>query len=192
MTFKRLWQTFRLYTICGSAARVEYIRKKKVYGAIGENCTIEKRKVPLYANLIRLGNNVHIASNVSFLTHDIIYQVLNNIDSIKARGGVQERVGCIEIGDNVFVGSGTHILYDTKIGSNVIIGTGATIIHDIPDNSVVVGTPARVIGTFDDYIKKSLDMERYPDKLKVVNQTVSKELAKILWEKFDRKHENKE
>ena len=71
MTFKRLWQTFRLYTIRGGAARVEYIRKRNVYGAIGENCTIQKRKVPLYANLIRLGNNVHIASNVSFLTHDV-------------------------------------------------------------------------------------------------------------------------
>lgn len=91
MTFKRLWQTFRLYTIRGSAARVEYIKKQHVYGAIGENCTIEKRKVPLYANLIKLGNNVHIASNVSFLTHDITYQVLNNIDEIKAVGGGYKR-----------------------------------------------------------------------------------------------------
>ena len=65
MTFKRLWQTFRLFTIRGSEARTEFIRKQHVYGSIGDNCTIQKRKVPLYANLIRLGNNVHIASNVS-------------------------------------------------------------------------------------------------------------------------------
>ncbi|MBQ7473713.1 MAG: acyltransferase [Oscillospiraceae bacterium] len=188
MTFKRLWQTFRLYTIRGSAARTEYIRKKKVYGAIGDNCSIEKRKVPLYANLIRLGNNVHIASNVSFLTHDITCTVLNAVPSVKERGGVQERIGCIEIGDNVFVGSGTHILYDTKIGSNVIIGTCSVVTHDIPDNSVVAGVPARVIGSFDDFAEKMLSQEKYPEELKPRKQTVSPELAKFMWEKFDREH----
>ena len=83
MTLKRLWQTFRLYTIRGSVARTEYIRKQHVYGAIGENCTIQKRKVPLYANLIRLGNNVHIASNVSFLTHDVVHILLKNLPDIR-------------------------------------------------------------------------------------------------------------
>ena len=159
MSFKRIWQTFRLYIIRGSAARTEYIRKQHAYGAIGDNCTIQKRKVPLYANLIRLGNNVHIASNVSFLTHDVTNLVLNNLDAVKNAGGVQERIGCIEIGDNVFVGSGTHILYDTKIGNNVIIGTCSVITHDIPDNSVVAGVPARIIGTFDEYVEKMLKVE---------------------------------
>ena len=185
MTLKRLWQTFRLYTIRGSAARTEYLRKNHVFAAIGENCTIQKRKVPLYANLIRLGNNVHIASNVSFLTHDVTHLVLNNLPSVKERGGVQERVGCIEIGDNVFVGSGTHILYDTKIGSNVIIGTGSTVTKDIPDNSVVAGTPARVIGTFDEFIEKQFALTKYPDGLKPKKQTVSDELAAYLWDRFE-------
>ena len=188
MTFKRLWQTFRLFTIRRSEARTEYIRKQHVYGAIGDNYTIQKRKVPLYANLIRLGNNVHIASNVSFLTHDVSYLVLNNIPDISKAGGVQERVGCIEIGDNVFVGSGTHILYDTKIGSNVIIGTCSVVTKDIPDNSVVAGVPARVIGSFDDYVEKMLKAEKYPEELKPKGQMVSNELAKLLWERFEKRH----
>ena len=104
------------------------------------------------------------------------------------RGEVQERVGCIEIGDNVFIGSGTHILYDTKIGSNVIIGTCSVVTHDIPDNSVVAGIPARVIGSFDDYVEKLLRTKQYPDELKPKNQTVSKELAELLWEDFDKRH----
>ncbi len=188
MKLKRLWQSFRLLTIKSSTARTEYIRKKNVYGAIGENCTIQKRKVPLYANLIRIGNNVHIASNVSFLTHDVSYHVLNNIPEIRKRGGVQERIGCIEIGDNVFIGSGTHILYDTKIGSNVIIGTGSIVTHDIPDNSVAAGVPARIIGTFDDYAEKCLNHENYPNRMKPAKQTVSDELAKYMWEKFEEMH----
>lgn len=180
MTFKRLWQTFRLFTIRGSRARTEYIRKRHVYGAIGDNCTIQKRKVPLYANLIRIGNNVHIASNVSFLTHDVTHFVLNNLDIVKSLGEVQEHIGCIEIGDNVFVGSGVHILYDTKIGNNVIIGTGSTVTKDIPDNSVVAGAPAKVIGTFDDYVKKFMSEKQYPDELRPTRQTVSAALAKYM------------
>ena len=188
MRFKRLWQSFRLLTIRGSAARTEYIRKQHVYGAIGENCTIQKRKVPLYANLIRLGNNVHIASNVSFLTHDVSYLVLNNLPGNPYAGKIQERVGCIEIGDNVFIGSGVHILYDTRIGSNVIIGTCSVVTHDIPDNSVVAGVPARVIGSFDDYMKRAIEVEFYPDYLKPCKQRVSNELADYLWKQFEEKH----
>lgn len=187
MTFKRLWQTFRLFTIRGSKARTEYIKKQHVYASIGENCTIQKRKVPLYANLIRLGNNVHLASNVSFLTHDVSYMVLNNLPEMPG-GDIQERIGCIEIGNNVFIGSGVHILYDTKIGNNVIIGTGAIVTKDIPDNSVVVGIPAKVVGTFDDYLKKCMSEKQYPDELKPRGQIVSEELAEYMWEKFDEKH----
>lgn len=188
MTLERLWHTIRLYTIPGSGARAEYLRKHHIYGAIGDNCSIQKRKVPLYANLIRLGNNVHIASNVSFLTHDISYLVLNNTEGYSDLGKAQERIGCIEIGNNVFVGSGVHILYDTKIGNNVIIGTASTVTKDIPDNSVVAGTPARVIGTFDDYAKKMISEQQYPDELRPKGQIVSDELARLMWEKFDSDH----
>ena len=88
----------------------------------------------------------------------------------------------------MFVGSSVHILYDIKIGNNVIIGTGATVAKDIPDNSVVVGAPARVIGTFDDYVKKYMNEKQYPDELKPTEQKVSDELAKYMWEKFDQEH----
>lgn len=88
----------------------------------------------------------------------------------------------------MFVGSGTHILYDTKIGSNVIIGTCSVVTHDIPDNSVVAGVPAKVIGSFDDYVNKYMKTNEYPKELKPKHQTVSDELAKLLWESFDQRH----
>ena len=40
------------------------------------------------------------------------------------------------------------------IGSRVIIGAGAVVTRDIPDNSVAVGIPARVIKTADEYLEK--------------------------------------
>ena len=186
MTIKRLWQTFRLFTIRGSKKRAEYIRKHHVYREMGENCTIQKRKIPLYPNLIRLGNNVHIASNVSFLTHDGINLLMENVGEYASEA--QERVGCIEIGDNVFIGSGTHILYDTKIGNNVIISTCSVVTKDIPDNSIAAGVPARVIGSFDEYVEKMKRTKMYPDALKPNKQTVCDELANYLWDEFDKKH----
>ena len=185
MNLKRLFYTIRLYTIGGGRKRANYIKNKNVYASVGEKCSIQKRKIPLYPNLIRLGNNVHLASGVSFITHDIAHLMLNNIDGLS---GVQERIGCIEIGDNVFVGAGVRILYDTKIGSNVIIGAGSTVTKDIPSNSVAVGSPARVISSLDDYLKKALSMEQLPKDMLPKHQTVNAEAAKLLWSEFDKKH----
>lgn len=58
----------------------------------------------------------------------------------------------IQIGDNVTISANATIISrrhksgKLNIGSNVIIGAGAVVINDIPDNSVVVGNPAKVIG----------------------------------------------
>lgn len=77
MTKKRLWQTIRLWLMKSSVDRVAYLRKNHVFGKIGENVTIMDRKIPLYANLIRIHDNVRIASHVTFVTHDITHLMLN-------------------------------------------------------------------------------------------------------------------
>ena len=57
--------------------------------------------------------------------------------------------------NNVFIGAGTRILYNTRIGSNVIIGADSLVNKDIPDNSVYAGVPARFICSFEEYAKKA-------------------------------------
>ncbi|MBQ7158832.1 MAG: transferase [Treponema sp.] len=68
--------------------------------------------------------------------------------------------GCIEIGNNVAIGSKVIILPNVKIGSNVIIGAGAVIAKDIPDNSVVVGA-SKIIGNFDALLEKRKQVKVY-------------------------------
>lgn len=51
------------------------------------------------------------------------------------------------IGDNVTLGCNVVIIGNIHIGNNVTIGAGSIVTHDIPDNSVVVGNPARIIKT---------------------------------------------
>lgn len=49
------------------------------------------------------------------------------------------------IGDNVYIGPNVCIVENILIGSNSTIGAGAVVTKDVPENSTVVGVPARVI-----------------------------------------------
>jgi len=49
------------------------------------------------------------------------------------------------IGDNVSIYTGAIVIGDIKIGNNSKIGAGAVVVKDVPENSVVVGNPARLI-----------------------------------------------
>jgi serine O-acetyltransferase len=50
-----------------------------------------------------------------------------------------------EIGDNVDIGTGAKLLGPIRIGNNVLIGANAVVLSDVPDDSIAVGVPARVI-----------------------------------------------
>lgn len=77
----------------------------------------------MYSELIKFRNNISIARNVDFLTHDIIHGVLNRYASrnnvLIPDGNVEvvpkfrEEIGCIEIMDDVFVRSNSVIMYNT-------------------------------------------------------------------------------
>ncbi len=50
-----------------------------------------------------------------------------------------------EIGEGAFIGSDTMLVAPVKIGRGAKTGAGAVVTHDVPDGSVVVGVPAKVI-----------------------------------------------
>ena len=99
---------------------------------------------PSHCWLIDIGDNVTIAPRVHVLCHDA---------STKGFLGYT-KIGRVNIGSNVFIGAETVILPGVSIGSDVVIGANSTVTHDIPDNSVAVGSPAKVISTLDEYLKK--------------------------------------
>lgn len=98
--------------------------------------------------LIRLGKNVHITNGVRFITHDggtlVFRKIISDLEITKP----------ITVGNDVYIGNNVLILPGVNIGNNVIIGAGAVVSKDIPDNSVAVGIPAKVIKTADEYLEK--------------------------------------
>lgn len=98
--------------------------------------------------IITLGNNVHITDGVRFITHDggtLLYR--DKVPDL-------EITKPIKVGNNVYIGNNVIFLPGVTVGNNVIIGAGAVVSRDIPDNSVAVGVPARVIKTADEYFEK--------------------------------------
>lgn len=65
--------------------------------------------------------------------------------------------GC-SIGDNSLIGMGATVLNGAKIGRNSIVGAGALVTErkEFPDNSLIVGTPARAARTLDAEAEASL------------------------------------
>lgn len=187
MRGNRMLHTIRLCTILSSKRRTEYLRKRQLFKDIGDNCNFMNRTVPLYSKLIKVGNNVKVASGVSFITHDVTHSMLNEIQGNTEK--YQEKIGCIAIGDNVFIGAGATILYDVQIGSNVIIGAGSLVNRDVPSNSVVAGIPARVISTFDEYIAKRKTDYLYPEDIAPCNEEISDELIAWCWDEFRKRRE---
>ncbi|MGM0470648.1 MAG: serine O-acetyltransferase, partial [Promethearchaeati archaeon] len=79
------------------------------------------------------------------------------------------------IGNNVVIGTGAKLLGPINIGNNVKIGANSVVIDDIPDNSVVVGVPGRVISREGERIPR-IDLEHgnLPDPLSLALKTLDK------------------
>ena len=159
----------RIAMILNSDKRNRYIVKHKIFRSVGENFFFQPRFIPSDPQLIKFHNNVIVTSNVTFVTHDIFHLGLNHLQ----QGEFCYQAGCIEVMDNVFIGCNTTILPNIKIGPNVVIAAGSVVTKDVPEGSIVAGVPAKVIGTFEDYVNKRREN----------NQIYSIE---ELWEKFDK------
>ncbi len=108
------------------------------YSAIGEGSVVMGGAL-INADA-RIGKHCIINSHAS-VDHDCI---LNDFVHISPNATLS---GDVFVGECTHIGSGAIIIPGKKIGTNVTIGAGAIVITDIPDNTVAVGNPARIIKT---------------------------------------------
>lgn len=116
---------------------------------LGDNVSVNMNCTFVDCNRIEIGNNVLIASNVQLYTaaHPVSLSERLLQDWKPETGGYFCRTYAlpIKIGDGCWLGGGVIVLPGVTIGNGCVIGAGSVVTKDIPDNSLAVGNPCRVI-----------------------------------------------
>jgi acetyltransferase-like isoleucine patch superfamily enzyme len=109
---------------------------------IGKNCHFSPYVLIdlIYPGMISIGDNVTIGSNTMIFAH---YNPTAN--KLLKENGYPRDVKQVTIEDGAVIGPGSIITMGTTIGKNSIIGAGSVVSNKIPDLSVALGNPARVI-----------------------------------------------
>lgn len=116
---------------------------------IGDNVSINMNCTFVDCNKIIIGNNVLIASNVQLYTSthpvDLSERLVPGWTPESGEYFCRTYALPITIGNGCWIGGGVIILPGVSIGNGSVIGAGSVVTKDIPDNSLAVGNPCRVI-----------------------------------------------
>lgn len=126
-----------------------YLRKQGAQ--IGENCYIVPTHLSTEPYLVKIGDHVAIAQGVLFITHDggpWIFRA--DVPDIQV-------FGPIVIEDNCVIGADAVLFPNIRIGKNSIVGANSVVISDVPPDTIVMGVPARPLGSVVKYREKCLE-----------------------------------
>lgn len=116
-----------------------------VNNAVGDVFVGECSRIGLNNTVIgpvRIGSHVNLAQGV-------VVTGLNHGFSDSEKRIDEQKVVTREvvIGDDVWVGANCVITPGVHIGNHCVIGAGSVVTHDIPDHSLALGSPAKVVKT---------------------------------------------
>lgn len=150
--FRRYWRQIHMLTIRDGWKKMAYIKKHGMFGAVVENCYFQSNILPAEPFLVYLHDNVAISAGVRIVTHSALNTVFNHEEKTDQ---YLCRFGKVEIGNNVYVGADAIINYGVTIGDNCIVAAGAIVTKDVPDDSIVAGVPAKIVGSYTDAKRKN-------------------------------------
>lgn len=139
MNVKNILKRIQLVLLkkAGNERKIKYLRGQGM--KIGQDCLINTMSFSTEPYLIEIGNHVAIAGGTEIITHDgAIWCFRDEIPNADV-------FGKIKLGNNVFIGDNCTILPNTVIGDNCIVGAGSVVRGKFPENSVIVGNPAKVV-----------------------------------------------
>lgn len=137
--------------------------------AIGDNSTREKVVKLIEANFGKaihpgcmMGSNVQIGEGTVVMAGAVInadtsigkHSIINTSASVDHDCIIEDFVhvapnssicGGVSVGEGTLIGAGATVIPLISIGKKCVIGAGAVITNDIPDYSVVVGNPGKII-----------------------------------------------
>lgn len=139
MNFRSILQRLQILILkkASSDRKIKYLRRQGM--KIGQDCLFNTMSFSTEPYLIEIGNHVAIAGGTEIITHD------GAIWCFREEIANADVFGKIKLGDNVFIGDNCTILPNTIIGDNCIVGAGSVVRGKFPDNSVIIGNPAKVV-----------------------------------------------
>lgn len=127
-----------------SGARIQvynYLTGLSANVTIGNNCYIGTNFSILAGANVVIENEVLIASNVLITSEDHGMNPESEIPYMNQPLICKE----VRVGEGTWIGEKVSVLPGVRIGRKCIIGTNAVVTKDIPDYSIAVGIPARVV-----------------------------------------------
>ncbi len=121
----------------GHNNRIGFFDSGKLF--IGEGCYF------VNYNSFLVGGDISIGSNCLFASNIMISSENHNMEIEKDRP--YENITCspVTIGNGCWIGEKVSILPGVSIGNKCVIGAGSVVTKSIPDYSMAVGNPAKVI-----------------------------------------------
>lgn len=140
-------------TKLGKLVKIPFPDLVNIYGCkLGDKVFVgpfvEIQKGVKIGNGSRISSHSFICEGVTigkkvFVAHGVVFINDKFSDSKSMGEGWKLRKICIE--DNVRIGSNATIL-PVRVGKGSIVGAGAVVTKNVPENSIVVGNPAEIIG----------------------------------------------
>lgn len=186
MRFERMYHSVRLLLLRKPIKRAAYLKEHNILGSMGDNCRWGPWLLPLYPELIRLGDNVHVHKTAKIVTHDFLNRFLK-MRNPDADFGHVEKLGCVELMDNVYISMHVTVMPDVRINKDCIISAGSVVTSDIPENSLASGNPAKPVGRFDMFM--ALRKMSRGQSIKVKNQEIEDFVVDQMWERFYKKRD---
>lgn len=122
---------------------------------IGENCKIGDYVHIAAGERVTIGDNVLMGSKIfiSDLNHGDYSDTSTDSSPELPPDDRHLHTRPVSIGNNVWIGENVCILLGVTIGEGSIIGANSVVNKNIPKNSIAVGSPARVVKTYDKKLK---------------------------------------
>lgn len=116
---------------------------------VGDNLLLARGCDIDFTGDLKIGNSVGILEGVKILTHGHDYIGLKKEKDLVPNSR-RAFLSPLEIGDNVTIGSHSIIMPGVRyIGKNSMISAGSVVTKRIPDNVIVAGNPAKIIGSIE-------------------------------------------
>jgi len=138
----------------GEGTKIWYFSHIQSGSTIGKNCSIGQNVN--IGNNVKIGNYVKIQNNVSVYEgvelEDYVFcgpsMVFTNIkvprSEFPQRGGKYYEKTLVK--KSASIGANVTIVCGVTIGKYALIGSGAVVTRDVPDFTIVIGNPGRVVG----------------------------------------------